>query len=175
MNIYFLECYGEGVTDDPRVNFFLPSLMAFSFFAIESLTNVVYIQFIQDSLKKIKDIDFKNKIKEINEQLNISEDEFSELETIIDEMKKFRNNLVHSKPLKIEHGPYYYENNSDAIGYIPTKIYEIKNLFNRVNKDNVQKFIETVNDLEEMWDKQCQKQFNREIIFSQVMQIKNTP
>lgn len=43
------------------------------------------------------------------------------------------------------------------------------------NNDNAQKFIDTVNDLETMWNKQCQKQFNRQIIFSQVMQIKNNP
>jgi len=36
MSIYFLECYGEGVTDEPRVNFFQTSSMAFSFFAIAS-------------------------------------------------------------------------------------------------------------------------------------------
>lgn len=40
------------------------------------------------------------------------------------------------------------------------------------NKDNAQQFIDTVNDLETLWNKQCKKQFNREIIFSPVMQRK---
>lgn len=172
MSSYLLECYGEEVIDDPRVVFFLTSSMTFSFFAIESLTNIVYIQVVKDSLTQLEDKKFDTKIDEINEQLNISDDEFSKLKERINEMKKFRNNLVHCKPLKVEHPPYEIENyDPNNLYYVKTLIHNKKNVFNQVNKDNTQKYIETVNSLEEMWDKYCQEKFNQEINYTRKMQI----
>ncbi|WPF87389.1 hypothetical protein [Cyanobacterium aponinum] len=175
MSRYFLKCYDERVIDEARV-VFLTSSMAFSFFAIESLTNAVYMQFIENNVNELEKKEnryIQNKIDKINKRLNIDKNLFSELQIRIDEMREFRNNLVHCKPLQSEPNEVEYDSNdSDNPCYIKTQIFNEPSIFNEVNKDNAQKFIETVNDLETMWNKQCQKQFNREIFFSPVMQIK---
>ncbi|MTF37498.1 hypothetical protein [Cyanobacterium aponinum] len=175
MSRYFLKCYDERVTDEARV-VFLTSSMAFSFFAIKSLNNVVYVQFIENDVKKLKkgkNIYLNNKIKKINKQLNITKKSFSDLNKRINKMREFRNNLVHCKLLQSEPNKVEYDcNDFDNPCYIKTQIFNEPSIFNLVNKDNAETFIDTVNDLETMWNKQCQKQFNREIIFSPVMQIK---
>lgn len=175
MSRYFLKCYEERVTDEANV-FFLTSSMAFSFFAIESLTNVVYVQFIENNVNELEKKEnryIQNKIDKINKRLNIDKNLFSELQIRIDEMRTFRNNLVHCKPLQSEPDEVEYDSNDiENPCYIKTKIFNEPNIFNPVNKDNAQQFIDTVNDLEIMWNNQCQKQFNRKIIFSPVMQIK---
>lgn len=133
--------------DGHRFRGILPS-MAFSTFSVEALCNLYGQELFEKNWKHFESMSFVGKVILISESLGISVDLSVEPWQTINEMKNFRNELVHTKPLKATRT---HENVPEDFPNRLLPYPESKSIANKTSVKTAEKFYEISSRLEMMW------------------------